>query len=289
MSPSPSETRDRLAELRHTPRKQLGQNFLIDGNLVRKSIHLGAVEPGDRVVEIGPGLGTLTHAILDAGAKVWAIEQDPTLAGHLRKSLDPATRDRLHLLTGDCLEQPLAGLPPESAAADFKIIANLPYAISTPWMDAVLQGPSPGRMVLMLQREAAERYTAPSGGKAFGPISIRLQSAYTVRARHRVSAACFYPRPRIDSQLLCLERRPDALFFAAAARDFMRRIFTQRRKQLRALVRRDPLPGAQAWFASLPAQGIPSDIRPEDLAIGHWQTLPHFLSSDAEPTISSPP
>src|SRR5690606_11078090 len=100
-----------------------------------------SVVPGDRVVEIGPGLGTLTGTLLEAGAAVWAVEHDPKLAAHLRSTLAPSGGGRLHLMEADALDEPLAGLPVTDAPADFKIVANLPYAISTPWMDAVLTGP----------------------------------------------------------------------------------------------------------------------------------------------------
>ena len=170
---SPTETRALLERLGHRPRHTLGQNFLVDGNIVRKSLELARVGPGDRVVEIGPGLGTLTAALLAAGAEVWAVERDAALHRHLAASLAPEFPGRLHLIEGDAMDLPLAGLE----AGEFKIVANLPYAIATPWLDAVLEGALPQRMVLMLQREAAQRYTARPGGKSFGAISVFLQSA----------------------------------------------------------------------------------------------------------------
>src|SRR5664279_1641922 len=203
---TPTETRALLDQLGHRPKRFLGQNFLVDGNIVRKSLELGEVAPGDAVVEIGPGLGTLTGALLEAGAEVWAVEKDRTLERHLAATLQPRFPDRLHLTEGDAIESPLAGLPAARAATAFKIIANLPYAISTPWMDAVLSGPPPGRMVLMLQREAANRYTARPGTKSYGAISIFLQSAYAFAPGHRVAASCFHPRPDVDSCLQVFER-----------------------------------------------------------------------------------
>ena len=190
---TPTATRDLLARLGHKPKRFLGQNFLVDGNIVRKSLALGEVRPGDAIVEIGPGLGTLTSALLEAGAEVWAVEKDRALHAHLAATLETEFPGRLHLREGDAIEHPLAGLPAGSAAAGFKIIANLPYAISTPWMDAVLSGPLPLRMVLMLQREAAARYTARPGTKDFSAISIFVQSACDVAPGHPVAAACFYP------------------------------------------------------------------------------------------------
>ena len=150
---SPTATRDLLAKLGHAPKRFLGQNFLVDGNIVRKSLELAGVTAGDAVVEIGPGLGTLSSALLEAGAHVWAVEKDRNLHANLEETLVPQFPERFHLLEGDAVDQPLAGLPAARAAGAFKVVANLPYAIATPWLDAVLSGPLPERMVLMLQLE----------------------------------------------------------------------------------------------------------------------------------------
>src|SRR4051812_15304146 len=120
---SPTETRDVLARLGHQPKRRLGQNFLVDGNIVRKSLALAEVAAGDVVVEIGPGLGTLTSALLEAGASVWAIEQDRALHAYLAAELVPRYPDTLHLREGDAVEEPRAGLPDDLAAAGFKVVA----------------------------------------------------------------------------------------------------------------------------------------------------------------------
>ena len=265
---SPTKTRELLDSLAHEPNKKLGQNFLVDGNIVRKSIELAEVTATDRVVEVGPGLGTLTNAILDTGASLWAVERDATLATHLSEAV---TDSSFSLTEGDCLEFPRAGLP--DAGAGFKIVANLPYAVSTPWMEEVLAGPLPSRMVLMLQKEAGDRYAAAHGSKSFGAISIFLQSAYDIAGKHLVAAACFHPAPKVDSVLLRLDLRPDAIQFSTPARECVRRIFTQRRKQLGALCKKDPEPAAKVWFDSLVEAGLPSTIRPEELPREHWQNL----------------
>lgn len=268
---SPSQTRELLTNLGHHPNKKLGQNFLVDGNIVRKSVELAALKEGDPVVEVGPGLGTLSKAILDSGSELWAVERDPALIRHLSETLVPESPG-FHLSEGDCLDLPLAGLPEEKTSA-YKIVANLPYAVSTPWMEAVLSGPLPDCMVLMLQKEAADRYAASHGSKNFGAISIFLQSAYTIRGKHPVSASCFYPTPKIDSVLLWLERKKDAIHFSEPARTCVRRIFTQRRKQLGALCRKEPEPAVQAWFEQILNKGISEKVRPEDLPLEHWQSL----------------
>jgi 16S rRNA (adenine1518-N6/adenine1519-N6)-dimethyltransferase len=270
---TPSATRELLATLGHQPKRFLGQNFLIDGNIVRKSLDLAEVRAGDTVVEIGPGLGTLTTTLLEAGAEVWAVEKDRTLHAHLTETLAPRFPATFHLLEGDAVEQPLAALPAERANAGFKIVANLPYAIATPWLDAVLSGPLPARLVLMLQQEAAQRYVAQPGTKSFGGISIFLQSAYAVAPGHKVEAACFYPRPDVDSYLLHLARRPEPFVFSAESKTLIRSCFQQRRKQIGGLLRgRLPDHGA-AWLAQLAAAGVSPQARPEDIPTELWRRL----------------
>ena len=267
---SPSATRDLLARLGHQPKHFLGQNFLVDGNIVRKSLELAGVQPGDKVVEIGPGLGTLTAALLEAGAEVWAVEKDRQLHAYLLETLVPAYKS-LHLLEGDAMDHPLAGLPLEKSGS-FKIVANLPYAISTPWMDVVLSGPLPERMVLMLQQEAAQRYIAAEGSKIFGAISILVQSAYAVEPGHKVAASCFYPRPDIESVLLNLGRRSSPFVFPREKKNLIRACFQQRRKQVGSILR-DKMPAevAAAWFDRLTAAGFGAQSRAEQIPVALWR------------------
>ena len=287
---SPTATRELLEQLEHFPNKKLGQNFLVDGNIVRKSIELAELGADSCVVEIGPGLGTLTKAILNSGASLWAVERDACLAKHLRihfsdelNGISTMNERRLtkqtilQLIEGDCLDHPRAGLPAATAATGYRIVANLPYAVSTPWMDAVIAGELPERMVLMLQKEAADRYVAPHGTKTFGAISIFLQSVFEVHSKHLVSAQCFHPAPKVDSVLLRLDRRTDAIRFSLAARECIRRIFTQRRKQLGALCKNDSQAGALVWFNELLEHGVTPTVRPEELAIEHWQSITRFI------------
>jgi 16S rRNA (adenine1518-N6/adenine1519-N6)-dimethyltransferase len=269
---SPTATRDLLARLGHQPKRFLGQNFLVDGNIVRKSLELAAVRPGDTVVEVGPGLGTLTSALLEAGAEVWAVERDHTLHAHLAATLAPRFPEKFHLLEGDAMDHPLAGLA-AAAPADFKIVANLPYAISTPWMDAVLSGPLPARMVLMLQQEAAKRYAARPGTKLFGSISIFLEAAYDLAPGHKVAAGCFFPRPDVESYLLHLVRKPAPFVFSPAARKLIRACFQQRRKQIGALLRGQLADDGAAWLEELAAAGLSARSRPEEIPGELWVKL----------------
>lgn len=275
---SPTATRDLLAQLGHAPKRFLGQNFLIDGNIVRKSLELAAVQPGDVVVEVGPGLGTLTTALLEAGAEVWAVEKDRTLHAHLDAQLAPRFPNHLRLLEGDAVEHPLAGLPAPRAAGGFKIVANLPYAIATPWLDEVLSGPLPERMVLMLQHEAAQRYAARPGSKSYGAISVFLQAAYSIAPGHKVAAACFFPRPEVESHLLNLVRRPAPVVFPATAKALIRSCFQQRRKQIGALLRARLPAGTAGWRELLEADGLSEQTRPEAIPGDTWVRLSALLS-----------
>lgn len=265
-------TRELLARLGHSPKRFLGQNYLIDGNIVRKSVELGAVAPGDTVVEVGPGLGTLTSALLAAGAEVFAVEKDATMAAHLRGTLANEFPGKLHLIEEDAVEHPIADLPPERAT-NFKVVANLPYAISTPWMDAVLGGPLPQRMVLMLQQEAAQRYVAQPGTKQFGAVSIFIQSAFVTDPGHKVPASCFYPAPDVESYLLNLARRPEPFIFAPAVKRVIRECFQQRRKQIGSLLRSKLPDGGAAWLALLPEAHLDARARPEQIPVALWQRL----------------
>lgn len=271
---SPSATRDLLATLGHQPKRFLGQNFLVDGNIVRKSLDLAEVAAGDIVIEVGPGLGTLTTALLEAGAQLWAVEKDRGLHAHLEASLAPRSEfaGRFHLMEGDAVEHPLAGLPEAlaRAPAGFKIVANLPYAIATPWLDGVLSGPLPGRMVLMLQQEAAQRYAAQPGTKSFGAISVFLQAAYAVAPGHKVGPGCFHPRPDVDSYLINLVRRPAPFVFATGVKAIIRACFQQRRKQIGALLRTHAPAAAVDARELLHADGLTEQIRPEAIPVGWW-------------------
>ena len=175
-------------------------------------------------------------------------------------------------MEGDAVENPLAGMP-EGRVEKAKVVANLPYAISTPWMDAVLSGRLPSRLVLMLQKEAADRYAAAPGGGNFGAISIFLQAAYDLAPGHRVSPACFHPRPDVDSALMHLVRKADPFVFPAEDKAVVRRCFQQRRKQIGAVIR-DQFPDREsAWRELLLAEGFSSTVRAETIPVATWIKL----------------
>ncbi len=274
-----SQTLAELEKLGHRPNKNLGQNYLIDGNIVAKSLELADVSVGDHIVEVGPGLGTLSRSLLENGARVWAVEYDARMAGYLRDEIGPTWSESFQLLEADAVKHPRAGLPDEEARQGFKVVANLPYAISTPWQASILRYPLPTHMVLMLQRETADRFSAKPGTKQFGAISIWLQSAYDILPGHRVSPTCFYPPPEVDSYLLNLRLKPTPFVYGDLSKELIRQCFQQRRKQIGSLVRKVAHEQASAWVDTLQEYGASHKSRPEDVPLGAWQRLATMVDS----------
>lgn len=262
-----------MEELGHWSDKRLGQNFLVDGNLVRKSLEMAALPASSQVVEVGPGLGSLTGALLDAGHQVYAVERDAALANHVRSSKTEALESgQLVLREGDAMDLPLAGLP--GGDAEFYVVANLPYAIASHWLEQVLAHDRlPARMVLMLQKEAADRYQAEAGTKNFGALTIFLASIFEVTASHAVSKTCFYPQPEVDSVLLRLDRKEAPCPIPKETRELIRRLFTRRRKQIGGLARTEEANTRAAIEAWLSEQNLSPTLRPEQIAAAAWQQL----------------
>ena len=270
---TPSETSRILDELGHRPKKKLGQNFLVDGNIVRKSIAMANLPAGIPVVEIGPGLGTLTRQLLANNHSVYAVEIDTVLAESLEKEFSPFIESKqFNLYRGDAVKFPVANLP--GNIKEFAVVANLPYAISSPWMESLLnQKRIPIRMVLMLQKEAVVRMSANHGGKDYNALSIFLKSSFKQVQTHPVPRQCFFPIPGIDSVLVQMERLEKTFLYSASDRSLIRRIFTQRRKQISSLVKkekseiRDRL---ESWLLSCQIAG---NLRPEQISADKWQAL----------------
>ncbi len=269
---NPNQTHTILNALGHSPNKKLGQNFLIDGNIVRKSIELADISTNESIVEIGPGLGTLSKAILSTGAQLYAVEKDPSLSNYLEETVSKEFNN-FHLLNEDCLKKPLGTLIDQEQSSDFKIVANLPYAVATPWLEAALSTSLPKRMVLMLQKEAADRYNAQPKTKNFGAISIFLQSAYDVHSTHTVSASCFHPKPKVDSTLIRLDLKKTPICFSRETKALIRTIFTQRRKQISSLCKKSESGVIKQWLESLFKKGYLQSVRAEEIDLPSWQSL----------------
>lgn len=255
-----AQIRTLLGERGLAPRKSLGQNFLIDQNLIHKLIDAAALEPGQRVLEVGPGTGALTEALLERGARVLAIELDRGLADLLRERLVPRG---LALIEGDCLEGKRA-LNPEAVAAlggePFVLIANLPYAAATPLMHTLLVNhPECRGLYATIQWEVAERLTAGPGTKAYGALSLVAQALGEPRIIARLPPECFWPRPEVTSAMVGIPRRAEPLAEdARGLAEFAHAVFVQRRKQLGAVLGRD-VDWPEGVAPTMRAESLPLD------------------------------
>ncbi|MEH3089712.1 MAG: 16S rRNA (adenine(1518)-N(6)/adenine(1519)-N(6))-dimethyltransferase RsmA [Microbacterium arborescens] len=268
-----AEIRALAAELDVTPTKKLGQNFVVDTNTVRKIVHAARVQPGERVVEIGPGLGSLTLAILEAGARVTAVEIDHRLAAHLptTAAAHGVPDGDLTVVDADALR--VTELPGEPTV----LVANLPYNVSVPVLLHFLETfPYLQRGVVMVQAEVAERLAAAPGSKIYGSPSVKAAWYGSWRLAGTVSRQVFWPVPNVDSLLVAFERCADE----RGDDDLRRRTFQivdaafgQRRKMLRQAVA--PLFGGAAATASaaLEAAGIDPTLRGEQLTVDDFVRL----------------
>ncbi len=258
-----------LREHRLGARKSLSQNHLADGEVLERIVDVAAVAPGERIVEVGPGLGILTAQLLAAGASVTAVELDARLATHLRERF--AGEPRLTLVEGDFLDLPLTDV----ARAPWALVANVPYHITSPILHRVLGGePRPTRLVLMVQREVAERIAAPPGGMSY--LSVFVQYHAHVEVAFTVPAAAFEPAPEVDSAILSgriRERRlgddeEDELWRLVQAG------FRERRKMIHNVLVRQ-LPGLDRAHVdeALAACAIDPDRRPQTLSVDEWLAL----------------
>ncbi len=211
------------------PLKRLGQNFLIDPNIVRKIVALAELSPSDHVLEVGPGRGVLTEMLSRAAGRVTAVELDPRLHAYLETR--QAEFPNVELVCDDALAYPVERLPLGTI-----VVANLPYYISTPLLFRLLdqRGRFP-RMVLMLQAEVADRLVAKPGGSDYGVLSVMAQYAAEITKSFRVSAQCFRPRPEVASAVVLLrtkERTRLSQQEEVAFRGLVKAAFAHRRKTL---------------------------------------------------------
>ena len=265
--PKLSETAAVLREIRVSPVKSLGQNFLHDRNLSRWIADQLEPRTDDYIVEIGPGLGALTGHLLNSGARVLAIEKDRRLADFLRHRFDD---DRLEVRHADALDFDVQTLFAEPAV---KLIGNLPYYISSQLLIKFLEFPSPIYLsVLMLQKEMADRISATPGTKEYGALTVVLQRHYHIELLRRIPTAVFTPRPEVDSALVRLRPRSSAELADCDDELFVllvRRGFSQRRKQLGKLLQ----DYVQDWPTAADRVGVEPTARAETLSLHNWIAL----------------
>ena len=267
------EVRGALRETAFRPKKSLGQNFLIHERVIDAILRLLDLRPNDQVVEIGPGLGFLTRRLLEAAGKVWAVEVDGALVERLRQcglAADP----KLELIHGDILTVPLAEVLPQRK---IKLVGNLPYSISTPVLFKIFEWRAHfSTLVLMVQKEVADRIASAPGSKDYGTLSIWCQVHGRVVEKVPVSPEAFFPRPKVRSTVLKIELfadprvAPDEL---AALRGLVRAAFGQRRKTLGNALS-GWLKGARGKSEDfLRSQGIDSQRRGETLSVDEFINL----------------
>ncbi|TLY31666.1 MAG: 16S rRNA (adenine(1518)-N(6)/adenine(1519)-N(6))-dimethyltransferase RsmA [Nitrospirae bacterium] len=259
----------------HVPRRSLGQHFLIDKNIVHKIVRLAELQPGETVLEIGPGRGILTDALLDSSGLVVAVELDAALCAHLRATL--RRRSNFRLVEGDALTFDYAQVP-----SPFLVVANLPYYVSTPLLFRLLEDRRRiDRLVLMLQEEVVARLAAAPGGRDYGALSIAAQFYCEVRQAFRVPPTCFRPKPQVGSAVVVLTplRKPrvsvadEAFFFR-----IVRAGFAHRRKALPNSLRDEGFEGGPT-AAALEQAGIDPRRRAETLSIEEFAALTDALLS----------
>jgi len=263
-------------------RRAWGQNFLVDGNIVRKIVQAAGLCADDLVVEIGPGIGTLTAALAARAGRVVAVELDRALLPVLRETMSGL--DNVSVIAGDAMRVDLDRLVSDTVSGaserPYKLVANLPYYITTPLLMRLLQQKYRiGLMVVMVQQEVAARLTAAPGGKDYGALSVAVQYYTEPEVLFRVPRTVFYPRPEVDSAVVRLKKRfappvniPDEeLFFA-----LVRGAFGQRRKTAaNALAGGAALPGWSRgdWEQALAAAGIDPRRRGETLGLEEFAAL----------------
>ncbi len=282
----PSEVKDWCISNGFHPNKTLGQNFLIDRNTIEAIVDSAFVGSGKRILEVGPGLGALTRAMLDRGARVVAIEKDHRLA-ELLSATCTQYGDAFDLTCRDMLEVPLDGLLAEPFDA---FVSNLPYSVGTRiLLDLCRHEKAPKLAIVMVQREVAERLAAKPGDDARGQAGVWVQQDYDVELLRTVKPTCFWPRPEIASTVVRLTRR-DAEPIPTPVRKAFEKItklaFMHRRKQLGAIMRSNKSDFGIAededifnWFKDA---GIEPTLRAETLSNDNWLAMAKVLVRRSE-------
>ena len=251
--------------------KKLGQNFLIDADIVRGIVDAADIRPGERVLEIGPGIGTLTQGLAEAGAEVTAVELDKKLPAVLAKTLEGY--ENVLIVQGDILK---VNIPEIMGSEPFKVAANLPYYITTPIIMTLLERRLPiSRLVTMVQKEVADRMVAEPGTKAYGALSVAVQYYTQPHVELDVPPRSFIPAPEVDSVVIVCDVREKPPVTVADEKLFFRVVraaFGQRRKTLS-----NALKGAgfdkELIRTALPAAGIDGTRRGETLSLMEFAAI----------------
>ena len=265
-----------------SPKKSLGQNFLVDPRVQQRIVAAALIQPTEVVVEIGSGLGALTARLVDVADRVIAIDRDPQLVAVLRTVL--ADRPNLEIVLGDALEFDL-GQAAHKAGRPLVVVGNLPYVVTSPIIFATIEAAAGGKVVdraiFMVQKEFAQRMLAPPGSRTYGRLSVMVQQAAAAEILFHVGAGAFLPPPAVTSTVLRLWPRAqplaevrDAGLFARVVRE----AFGARRKMLRRAL--EPGFGGPRAAAALDAAGIAGTRRAEELAVADFARLANALAEE---------
>jgi len=254
--------------------RSLGQNFLHDGNQLRRIVSAAALAKDDQVLEIGPGLGPLTELLLPLAGTVLAIEKDQRLLDCLRERFPAATN--LTLRHADALAQVRA----QRDWGDWKVVSNLPYSVASPILVELAQAAAAPRLIVAtLQWEVAQRILARAGQPDYGVLSLLLQLRFEVAGHFKIPASCFFPAPDVDSACLTLRRRATPLLAPGQIAPFtavVKRAFSQRRKMMLKLLRKDS--PATALEAALDELQLPPQTRAEEVPLEQFVRLTERLA-----------
>jgi 16S rRNA (adenine1518-N6/adenine1519-N6)-dimethyltransferase len=257
-------------------RKSLGQHFLEDRRILGRIVD--ALEPNeaDTVIEIGPGRGSLSDELAPRVGRLILVEYDRALAARLRERY--AGESRVSIVEDDVLHVAFGPL----ANGPFKLIGNVPYYITTPILFHALEPPRASRIVMLVQREVADRIVSAPGTKTYGALSVNLQAVANATIAFRVAPGSFKPPPKVESAVVVIEPRADPVIASheeASFRRFVQDAFSQRRKQMRRVVRSIASLDAEAAEAALARASIDPEVRPETLSPSQFATLRRALFS----------
>lgn len=274
----PSDDR-RAARAQHPPiRKSLGQHFLNDRRILERIVDALELTGDETVIEIGPGRGSLSELLALRARRLVLIELDRKLAALLRERF--AGRPSVEVIEADVLTVDLA----QVGGSNFKLVGNVPYYITTPIIFHALQPPRPARAVYLVQREVAERIVAAPGSGTYGALSVNVQTVGRPSVLFRVAAGSFHPPPKVESAVVRIDPRVDAIVSPneePAFRRFVQNAFSMRRKQLRRMLRELLDVDAERAGAILVDAGLDAAARPETLSPEQFTALFRAATRDS--------
>ncbi|MBR6371573.1 MAG: ribosomal RNA small subunit methyltransferase A [Victivallales bacterium] len=268
---------EQLQKLDMHPSRRLGQNFLVDGNMLNALAQDAQLHAGQRVLEIGPGLGMLTDALLAAGCSVTAVELDHRLAAFLRERY--ASNSNLRLVEGDACRQDFDEIMGTEA---YRCVANLPYSCSTPFLANIASAANPPLdLCVLLQREMAERLVAGHGTKDYGLPTVKVALRYSARVLRTVPPSVFFPPPEVTSSFVRLELndRCDAAMRALVERVATAAFAQRRKKAITQIAALFPTLDMQTIFARA---GMAGDVRADGISVNGYIELSRLINTELE-------